>query len=590
MATGKTIQEIEKAKSDKIMETVAWRAGYYRANPHRFAEEVLGVHLKLFQKILIYAMFHYNYFMFVAARGLGKTWLTALCCVIYCILYPGTKIVVTSGTLKQANEVLLKIQDDFMKKSPILRTEIEQCNIGQNDATISFKNTSWIKTRTSTDNARSARANLIIVDEFRMVDKTVLDTVIRKFLSDPRHPNYLNKKEYRHLQERNKEIYMSSAWYKNSWSYEKAQAYTVNFFRDNQKYFICGLPYQLSIMEGLLMRQQVEDEMSEADFNEITWQIEMETMWYGDDEGSFFKLDDLNKARRLDSVLFPLQFYNNDYQIPDVPENGKRVMSVDIALMASNKKKKNDASAIYINDCERVSVVRYKSKFKYGETFEGLTTDELGIIVMRYFYRYKCTDLVVDTNGAGLGVYDYIVQEHYDPETGETYPAMTCINDDDMAERCKDPSALKVVWSIKANAKFNSQICIALRDGIRNGRIDLPKNELMVNDFLTKEYKQYKKLSPTEQLKIKMAYLQTTMAIYELIKLRTLIKDGNVSVKELGGMRKDRYSSIAYNYWCVGQLEQKLRPRNISTESLVKQLTIRKGRVHRDRKLPLQHK
>ncbi len=64
----KTIQEIEKAKSDKIMETIAWRTAFYRENPHRFAE-VLGIQLKLFQKILLYAMFHYNYLMYLAARG-----------------------------------------------------------------------------------------------------------------------------------------------------------------------------------------------------------------------------------------------------------------------------------------------------------------------------------------------------------------------------------------------------------------------------------------------------------------------------------------------------------------------------------------
>jgi len=47
----------------------------------------------------------------------------------------------------------------------------------------------------------------------------------------------------------------------------------------------------------------------------------------------------------------------------------------------------------------------------YGETFEGLTTDELGIIVMRYFYEYKCTDLVLDTGGLGIGIFDYICKD-----------------------------------------------------------------------------------------------------------------------------------------------------------------------------------
>ena len=75
-------------------------------------------------------MFHYNFIMYLAARGQGKTLLIALFCVIRCILYPGTKIVVTAGTLKQANEVLLKIQDEFMPKSVFLCSEISKCNIG----------------------------------------------------------------------------------------------------------------------------------------------------------------------------------------------------------------------------------------------------------------------------------------------------------------------------------------------------------------------------------------------------------------------------------------------------------------------------
>ncbi len=68
----KSVREIEKDKEQKIMWTVARRAAYYRANPERFVSEVLGIHLKLFQKILLWAMMHYNYFMFIAARGLGE--------------------------------------------------------------------------------------------------------------------------------------------------------------------------------------------------------------------------------------------------------------------------------------------------------------------------------------------------------------------------------------------------------------------------------------------------------------------------------------------------------------------------------------
>lgn len=65
----KSVQEIAQDKEQRIMETVAWRAGYYRANPQRFVEEVLGIPIKLFQKILLWCMMHFNYLMYLAARG-----------------------------------------------------------------------------------------------------------------------------------------------------------------------------------------------------------------------------------------------------------------------------------------------------------------------------------------------------------------------------------------------------------------------------------------------------------------------------------------------------------------------------------------
>ncbi len=576
----KTQTEIEKDKQQKIMETIAWKAGYYRANPHRYVSEVLGLSLKWFQQILLWCMMHYNFVMYLAARGQGKTYLTALFCCVRCILFPGTKIVVSSGTLKQANEVLLKIQDDFMKQSSILRSEIEKCNIGQNDASIYFKNGSWIKTRTSSENSRSARANCIVVDEFRMVDETVINTVLRKFLTSPRQPKYLQKPEYAHMQERNKEIYMSSAYFKSSWAYRKAQSYTLNFFDDTKKYFICGLPYQVSVREGLLSRSQLEDEMSEADYNELVQQMEMECLWFGDTDGSLFKFDELTARRRLRKAFPPLSFCNDKITIPKLTATGKRILSIDVALMQSTKKKKNDASAIFINDLIQVNDTAYQSNFVYGETFEGLKTDELGMIVMKYFYEYQCTDLVLDTNGIGLGVYDFITKDQVCQENGKRYQAMTCINDKDMAERCKIRDANKVIWSVKANANFNNEICVLLRNGIQNGKINFLISEQDADSSLKETYKGYFKMSPTEQAKLKMSYVQTTFAVYELIKLDHEVKNGNIKVKEVEGMRKDRYSSIAYSYWCACQLELKLKPKTQDTQSLVSKLTIRKAKYN----------
>lgn len=558
----KSEKEIANEKSERIMNGIAVWAGFYRANPHRFVVDYLNIKLKLFQKILLYAMMHNNFFMYIAARGQGKTWLTALFCVVRCILFPKTKICIASATRPQANEVLLKITDDFMKNygfgSENLRREITYAAVGANKAVIDFANGSWIRVVTASDSGRGARANILLVDEFRMVDLDTINTVLRRFLTAPRQPNYLNNPKYAHLLERNKEFYMSSAWYKNHWSFEKAKAYTVNMLDDTKKYFICGLPYQVSVKEGLLSREQIEDEMSETDFDEVKWSMEMDCLFFGDTEGAFFSFDDIGCRRTLQTAVYPPSFINNKtYKIPELATNERRIMSVDVALMASNKHR-NDASAIIINSAIPTNNNNYVSNIIYLENHEGLNTDELALVIRRLFRLYKCTDLVVDTNGSGLGVFDALIRDMVDPETGELYGALSCCNDKDMAARCKVANAPEVIWSIKASASFNNEICILLRSGFKQGKINLLVSEFEAEEILKDKIKGYAKMQPFEQLQYKMPYIQTTLLIYELTKLEHEIKGTNIKIIEKTGMRKDRYSSLAYNYWVQCQLEREI--------------------------------
>lgn len=234
-----------------------------------------------------------------------------------------------------------------------------------------------------------------------MVDKDTIDTVLKKFLTSPRQPLYLRNPKYKHLAERNIEIYMSSAWMKSHWSFDKAKSFTVNFLRDDVRYFICGLPYQVSIKEGLLLRDAVEEEMSEEDFNPTTFSIEMEALFYGDTDGNFFTFDEISVRRQLKDAIYPPILSNNRFtcRIPDLIENERRIMSVDVALMASKKKRNNDASSIIINSAIPNNNNSYISNIIYMDNYEGLTTDELALIIRRLYDWYKCTDLVVDTAG-----------------------------------------------------------------------------------------------------------------------------------------------------------------------------------------------
>lgn len=484
--------------------------------------------------------------------------------MIRCILYPGTKIIVAAGVKSQAAEVISKIKDDFLKNnewgSSNLRNEIDDIRVSMNDSSCTFKNGSWIKIVTSNDNARSKRANIIVCDEYRMIDKKIIDTVLRRFLTAPRLPGYLAKPEYMHLKERNKEIYASSAWYASHWSFDKVKTYFTNMIK-GKSYFVCGLPYQIAIHEGLLDKEQVMDEMSEDDFDPIGFSMEMGCMFFGDTDGSFFSYNELEKVRKNNDSFFPLEYYQRkDVQLPKLRVGEERILSVDVALMSS-KKNANDASSLIINSAIPLSEQNYQSNIVYLQNEEGLTTDELGLVVMRTFYKYNCTQLVIDTNGIGLGLFDFVIKDQYDPSTGETYKAFTCCNNDEMASRCKATNPNKCLWSVKANSQFNNEICILLRNGIQNQKINLLLHEIEAEELFKTKHKGYNKLSTRDKALMKASYVQTSYLINELVNLDYEVKNGVIKVTEKSGMRKDRYSSLAYNYWTLQQIIRNKKPR-----------------------------
>lgn len=560
-----TDRELEQKKIDKVMDVVAKKTAYYRANPHRFCEDYLNIKLKLFQKILIFMMNFVNYFMFLACRGLGKTFLTSIFCVVRCILYPGTKICVASGRRKQAIEVLEKITTILAPNSPYLQSEIKIVRINQADAYIEFHNGSRIKVVTASDTGRGNRANILICDEFRMVSLDIIQTVLRKFLTAPRQPGYLNKEEYKHLTERNKEIYMSSCWYQSHWSYEKAKTYAANLLDEKRKYFLCALPYQLAIKENLLSREQVEDEMSESDFNSVSWMMEMECLFFGDNDGGLYNYEEISQNRKIKYPCYPEAESRklNDKRLKIQPKaNGEiRILSADIALMSS-KVNKNDATSIFLNQMIPTgNNGKYVSNITYTLNQEGLRTDEQALSIRKLVDEFDVDYLAIDAKGIGLGVVDALMADIYDPNTGRVYGAISCCNNKEIAERCKVPGAPKKIWAILGSSDFNSQCALGLREAFKQNKVRLLVSEFDFEDVM-QDVNGYNKLSGIEKESLKLPYIYTTLLINELVELEYEVKDKVIKVKEKSNKRKDRYSSLGYNIFVANTLERERKANN----------------------------
>ena len=52
-------------------EIYAQAVDYYRQRPDEFCEDLIGIRLNVYQKVMLRAIFKYDYVMFIMCRGLG---------------------------------------------------------------------------------------------------------------------------------------------------------------------------------------------------------------------------------------------------------------------------------------------------------------------------------------------------------------------------------------------------------------------------------------------------------------------------------------------------------------------------------------
>lgn len=147
-------KKINLTRKEKFMKNFEEWVGFWRANPHRFITDYLGLILYDFQKVLIYQMFMFPKFIFIASRGLAKSTISLIFAIAFCILYPNTTVVVVAPTKAQSTRFIKKIYE-LKKNRPNLECEIKKDGIktGVNESSIEFVNGSKIVTVPYSENA-----------------------------------------------------------------------------------------------------------------------------------------------------------------------------------------------------------------------------------------------------------------------------------------------------------------------------------------------------------------------------------------------------------------------------------------------------
>lgn len=550
-----------------------WTA-FYRDNPHRFAKEYLGVNLFLYQVLLLWAMNKYSFFMYIAARGQGKSYIIAVYCVIRAILFPNSNIVLASGTKGQARLIITEKIFSLKNNSKNVEREIKEFKTSANECYVVFRNGSKIQASTSNDNARGLRANILIIDEFRLVSKETLDKILRPFLNVNRTPPYLANPKYKHLSEENKEIYISSAWYKNHYIWDMFKSY-LNSMVAGKDYFVAVLPWQLSVFHNLLSRKRVEQQRTEEDFDQMSWDMEYEALFVGENENAYFKLDDVQKCRTLPKAFYPptnREFVENKdkrKKLSNMPKQAGelRIVSMDIALMGSSKAVKNDTTAF--------TLIRllpdgseYRRDVVYMESLQGGNAELQAIRLKQLYYDFEGDYVAMDTNGNGISVFDSCTKILYDRDRDVEYSAWTVINDEMMDERKIDQNAIPIIYSIKANAELNHKVATGLRSAFEKKKIRLLMNDIEAKDDLIESHG-YLKKSEEEKVYLLKPFVQATALQNELVNLVYRIQSGYIKIEEVGTTTKDRYSSIGYGNYIATLLEQDILRANMKNDEML---------------------
>lgn len=461
-----------------------------------------------------------------------------------------------------------------MNNSKNVEREVKEYKTGANECYVLFWNGSKIQASTSTDSARGLRANILIIDEFRLLTKKTIDEVLRPFLNVNRTPPYLANPKYKHLAEENKEVYISSAWYKNHWIWDSVKTY-FNGMINGKDYFIAILPYQLSVYHGLLSRRRVEQQMTEDTFDQMSWDMEYEALFVGENENAYFKLDDIQKCRTLPKAFMPptdrefVENKGNRKKLSNIPKrNGEiRLVSIDIALMGTTKAVKNDTTVFTLMRLLPEGE-EYRRDAVYSEVMRGQHSELQAIRLKQLYYDFEADYVAMDTMGNGLSVFDSCTKILYDKARDVEYEAWTTINSEAMDQRKYDPNAIPLIYSIKANSDINHRVATGLRSAFEKRKIRLLINDIEAKEDMI-EKGGYLKKDSEEKKRLLMPFVQATALQNELVNLTYTVNAGKIKIEEVGTTTKDRYSSVGYANYFASLLEQDVLKTTVKDDELL---------------------
>ena len=530
---------------------------YWREYPDMFVEFLCGgpsappetLHLYFYQRVFLRAVMRHRYTYATFPRAYSKSFLSVLVLLLRCVLYPNSHLFVTTGGKEQAAGILKEKVDELCKLIPGLKNEINwargQTKNSKDNIEIIFKNDSKLDIMAARQSSRGKRATGGLMEECILIDQQQLNEVIIPTMNvDRRLPDGTRHKE----ETVNKsQIYVTTAGWKNSFAYEKLIELIIKMVIEPDEAFVLGGTWRVPVLEGLLQKTFVNDLKISGTYNDASFAREYESEWSGDADNAYFSVEKFDRHRVL------LQ--------PEYEYSGRSTKSAYYVIGVDVGRKGCTTEAVIIKVTPQAQGTALKSVVNIY-TYDEEHFETQAIKLKKLYYKYKARKLIIDGNGLGIGLIDYMVKSQIDPDTGDILPDFGIDNDEDkFYKKYKtDDTELDAVYIIKANAPINTEAHSYTQTQLASGKIKFLIDETQAKTKLLGT-KIGQSMDPEKRNEYLRPFVETTILREQMLNLIEDNEGVNIILKMSNRMvGKDKFSAFEYALYWIKQ-EEDIRKR-----------------------------
>lgn len=340
------------------------------------------------------------------------------------------------------------------------------------------------------------------------------------------------------------QIFITTAGYKNTFSYDKLIQLLVRMITRGDA-LVMGGTWRIPAVTGLQPKSFINDLKNDPTFNEASFGREYESKWTGSLEDAFFDGERFDRCRKLLQPEYEASGRSS--------KNAYYVLAVDVGRRG----------------CQSVICAFKVTPSAEGQSIKSLVNiydmnedhfEDQAIKIKKLYYKYKAKRIVIDGNGLGIGLVDYLVKPQH-LENGDVLPDFGVYNDDEnfyKKYRTKD-CEYDALYVLKANAPINTEAHSIAQSQLNSGKVKFLIGEGAAQDKLLGT-KIGQGMTPEQRAEYLKPFVLTSILRDEMLNLREENEGVNIILKRANSrIQKDKFSAFEYGLYYIKQEEDSKR-------------------------------